>query len=147
MTDPVPPAIEPDPLGLPSTLGVDLHEFFRNVDPVYGDARGRAPGPSEGPPSSAGPALPSADPMPDRWVTYPVWVCWVLFGHGLLAVAELGAIGFGTAILFILAGLLDSAAGTWALRACAFTLGAVAAVGAVILLTRSFRKKARACPW
>jgi hypothetical protein len=84
--------------------------------------------------------------QPDRVVTYPVWAVFVTAAYLGLAGIFLGALVFATALVFLLARLLDAPVGIPALRFAAVCAGLLAGLGTFVNLWQSYRRALARCP-
>lgn len=85
--------------------------------------------------------------QPDRLVTYPIWAVFVTAAYLGLAGIFLGALVFATALLFLIARLLDAPIGVPALRFAAVCAGLLAGLGTFVNLWQSYRQALARCPW
>ena len=84
---------------------------------------------------------------PDRLVTYPIWFLINAFIFGAIAILTVLTLLFGTALLLIVASIIDSFIGVPLAKIGAVAIGVLAGLGSLTQLFGSFLRRISTCPW
>lgn len=126
-----------------------LFREAREAELLLSDARTAYAPESALEPGAAGPAkAPAGEFQPDRLVTYPLWYAWVLVVHLMLTPVLIGVVAIATALLVAVCWYaVDRWVGVPLLSLGGLCVGALAGVGTVCTMVRSFSDMLKRFPW